>query len=115
MGEIALTESLAPMYAYLNSRLVQLGLLTVFLISGGLLAARLLSHRLIGRRLDRLVRLAEETGAGRLGQRVDVGGHDEITRLGSSLGTMSEALAEARRNAERLNDERMTMLLHLLV
>jgi len=113
VGEIALTESLAPMYAYLHSTLAHLALLTVFLISGGLLAARLLSRRLIGRRLDRLVRLAEETGAGRLGQRVDVGGHDEITRLGSSLGAMSEALAEARRNAERLNDERMTMLLHL--
>jgi two-component system NtrC family sensor kinase len=44
---------------------------------------------------------------------VDVGGHDEITRLGASLGAMSEALAQARRNAERLNAERMTMLEHL--
>jgi two-component system NtrC family sensor kinase len=113
VGELTLTESLAPMYAYLHSTVAHLGLLTLLLISGGLLAARLLSRRLIGQRLDRLVRLAEETGAGRLGQRVDVGGHDEITRLGASLGAMSEALAQARRNAERLNAERMTMLEHL--
>jgi len=113
VGEIALTESLAPMYAYMHSTLVHLGLLTLFLISGGLLAARLLSRRLIGRRLDRLVAFAADIGAGRLGQRVDVGGHDEITRLGSSLGMMSEALAQAHRDTERANDERLTMLQHL--
>jgi signal transduction histidine kinase len=113
VGEIALTESLAPMYRYLHATIVHLGLLTLFLISGGLLATLLLSHRLIGRRLDRLVAFAAETGAGRLGQRVDVGGHDEIARLASSLGEMSEELAEAHRAAERLNDERLTMLQHL--
>jgi two-component system NtrC family sensor kinase len=113
VGEIVLTESLAPMHAYLRSTLIRLGVVTLLLIAAGLLAARLLSHRLIGRRLNLLVDFAGEMGAGRLGQRVDVGGHDEITRLGSSLGVMSDALAQARRDAERLNDERLTMLEHL--
>lgn len=112
-GQIVVTESLAPMYAYLRRTLVRLGVLTLLLIAAGLLVGRLLSRRLIGRRLDRLVGFAAETGAGRLGQHVDVGGHDEITRLGSSLGTMSEMLAQARHDAERLNDERLTMLQHL--
>jgi signal transduction histidine kinase len=88
-------------------------MLTFFLISGGVLATRLLSRRLLGRRLDRLVEFAAETGAGRLGQSLDIGGHDEITRLGSSLGAMSEALARARRDAERLHNERLTMLQQL--
>jgi two-component system NtrC family sensor kinase len=113
VGEIVLTESLAPMHAYLRSTLMRLGLLMLFLILGGLLVARFLGRRLIGRRLDRLVAFAAETGGGRLGQRVDVGGDDEITRLGHSLGAMSENLAQARRNTEQLNDERMTMLQQL--
>ncbi len=113
VGEIVLTEPLALMHAYLRSTLVRLGALTLFLIAGGLLAARLLSHRLIGQRLDRLVAFAGETGAGRLGKRVDVGGRDEIAQLGSSLGTMSEALARADEDAERANEERLTMLHHL--
>jgi two-component system NtrC family sensor kinase len=113
VGEIVLTEPLAPMHAYLRSTLVRLWVRTFLLIAGGLIVARLLSHRLIGRRLDRLVAFAAETGSGMLGRRVDVGGHDEITRLGTSLGTMSQALAKARQEAERSNDERLTMLEHL--
>lgn len=113
VGEIVLTESLAPMHAYLRSTLIRGGLLTLFLISGGLVVARLLSRRLIGRRLDLLVEFAAETGAGKLGRQVDVGGRDEITRLASSLGTMSEMLAEAHREAERLDRERLMMLHHL--
>lgn len=113
VGEIVLTESLAPMHAYLRSTVMRLGGLMVLLIGAGLIAARLLSHRLIGRRLDRLVAFAAETGAGNLGQRVDVGGRDEITRLGTSLGMMSGALAEAHQAAERANEERLTMLQHL--
>ena len=110
VGEIVLAEHLAPMHAYLRSTLLRLAVLTVFLISGGLAVALLLSDRLVGRRLDRLVRFAAETGAGKLGRRVEVGGRDEIARLGSSLGTMSETLAQAREDAERLNQERLTML-----
>ena len=113
VGEVLLTESLAPMHSYLHSTLVRLWVLTLFLVSSGVLVVLLLSHRLIGRRLDRLVAFAAETGAGRLGQSVDVGGRDEITRLGSSLGVMSERLAQARQDAERLNDERLTMLQQL--
>jgi two-component system NtrC family sensor kinase len=113
VGEIVLTESLAPMHAYLRSTLVRSGVLMLFLVSGGLVVARLLSRRLIGRRLDLLVDFAAETGAGKLGRHVDVGGHDEITHLASSLGTMSEMLAQARREAERLDRERLTMLHHL--
>jgi signal transduction histidine kinase len=113
IGQITLTESLAPMYAYLRSTLVRRGALTLFLILSGLLLARLLSHQLIGRRLDRLLAFAAETGAGRLGQRVDVGGHDEISRLASSLSEMSEALARANEEAERANEERLSMLHHL--
>jgi two-component system NtrC family sensor kinase len=112
-GEIVLTESLAPMHAYLRSTLVRGGVLMLFLISGGLVVASLLSRSLIGRRLDLLVGFAAETGAGKLGRRVDVGGHDEITRLAASLGTMSEMLAEAHREAERLDRERLMMLNHL--
>jgi len=113
VGEILLTERLAPMYAYLNSTIVRLAALTLFLIAGGLLVARLLGYRLIGRRLDRLVAFAAETGAGRLGQRVDVGGRDEITRLGTSLEAMSATLARARAESKRLDEERLTMLQHL--
>ncbi len=113
VGAITLTESLAPMRAYLRSTLMRLGVLTILLFAGGLLMARLLSHRLIGRRLDRLVRFAAETGSGKLGRRVDVGGRDEITRLGSSLSAMSETLDQARCEGERLNRERLTMLQHL--
>jgi signal transduction histidine kinase len=112
-GEIVLSEPLAPMYAYLRATLVRLGVLTFLLISSGLLVARLLSHRLIGRRLNRLVGFAAETGAGHLGRQVDVGGSDEIAYLGASLGTMSEALAVARQDAERLDEERLAMLQHL--
>jgi two-component system NtrC family sensor kinase len=113
VGEIVLTETLAPMRAYLHSTLLWLGVLTFLLISGGLVAVSFLSHRLIGRRLNRLVAFAAETGAGRLGRSVDVGGRDEITHLGSSLSAMSKALAAAHNDAERLNDERLMMLQHL--
>jgi signal transduction histidine kinase len=113
VGEVVLTETLAPMYAYLHATLVRIAVLTFVLISAGVLATRLLSHRLIGERLDRLVAFAAETGAGQLGRPVDVGGRDEITRLGSSLTEMSDQLAQARREAERLDAERLMMLQHL--
>ena len=113
MGQIVLTESLGPMRAYLRSTVLRLGALMVLLIAGGLLVARLLSVRLIGRRLDRLVSFAEETGAGRLGGRVNVGGDDEITYLGASLEAMSEKLDQARVEAQRSNDERVAMLQQL--
>lgn len=113
VGEIVLREPLAPMYSYLAWTRVRLAGLTLLLILVSLAVARLLSQRLIGRRLDRLVAFAAETGAGRLGQRVDVGGRDEIARLGASLGAMSEELARAHEATERANEERLTMLHHL--
>jgi len=113
VGEITLIEPLAPMYRYLNSTLVRLGSLTLLLIAAGLLAARLLSRQLIGRRLDRLVQFAADTGSGKFVQNLDVGGRDEITRLGSSLEQMSVSLELARREAERLGNERLSMLQHL--
>jgi two-component system, NtrC family, sensor kinase len=113
VGEIVLTESLAPMHAYLRSTFMRLGLLMLFLTLGGLLVGRFLGRRLIGRRLDRLVAFAAETGGGQLGKHVNVGGDDEITRLGLSLGAMSDGLDQARQNTERLNDERLTMLQQL--
>lgn len=113
IGAIALSESVAPMYAYLRATVMRVGFLTIALLAVGLAAARLLSRRLIGDRLDRLVQFAAETGAGQLGRRVDVGGRDEITRLGSSLGAMNEQLALARAEMQRHNDERLMMLQQL--
>jgi len=113
LGEIVLEESLAPMHAYLRATVLRFGVLTALLIAASVLAVHVLSRRLVGRRLETLVGFAARTGAGDLGKSVDVGGRDEIAALASSLGAMSEQLAEARRREEHTNAERFFMLQQL--
>lgn len=110
---IELSESLKPMHRYLRATLVRIGLLSVALAVASLVLAHAVGQRVIGRRLQSLVEFAKRTGAGRLGERIDLAGRDEISALATSLGDMSGQLAESRRQAEAANAERLAMLQQL--
>lgn len=112
-GRLELSESLSAMHAFLHFTLVRIALLSAALGIAGTLLASLMGHRLIGRRLDSLVAFAGRVGAGRLGERTDLTGRDEISLLASRLDEMSEQLAIGREQTEAANAERLSLLQEL--
>ncbi|WP_018952840.1 EAL domain-containing protein [Thioalkalivibrio sulfidiphilus] len=65
-----------------------------------------LSHRLVTRRMDRLLQATRRLGQGELGVRTGLSGRDELARLGQDFDRMAEQIQAARKaledNAERL-------------
>jgi len=72
---------------------------TVIAVILGLVLAWFFSRRLT-RRVMRLKRAAGEMAGGSLDSRVDVGGYDELARLGASFNSMAESLEQGNRTLE---------------
>lgn len=113
VGRIEISESLAAMRRYVRSTVLRMALLSVALGLAGVTLARALGERWIGRRLEQLVAFARRTGAGSLGDRIDLGGRDEISALATSMADMSAVLAEAHEQARAAHAERLAMLQEL--
>ena len=73
----------------------------------------LVFHFLLTRRTARLMRAAEELAAGNLDARSDLGGRDELGRLGRAFDAMATTIArditEKKRSAEELARQRETL------
>jgi len=104
-AELPADEALAPVYAGVarTALLGALGLLGAFAASYALARRMVRPIRALGAGADRI-------GAGRLGERIDVGTGDELEALGAQFNRMAERLEESYATLEARIAERTAQL-----
>ena len=105
ISELSRRQVLAPTRVYLR----RMSVIAALIVLVGALGAWLVSRRLTTP-LNRLTTAAAAIAAGDLGQRVDVPGTDELSRLGHSFNAMAGEVQRARSDLEAQVVERTRAL-----
>ncbi|MFN8375024.1 MAG: PAS domain S-box protein [Anaerolineae bacterium] len=83
--------------------------LLVIITLVGILTTLFLMHGLIFRRLNKLIAATEQFANGKLSTRVDMGGHDELTKLGTAFNIMAQRVETAyqltKENENKLSEK----------
>jgi len=90
------SESLDPIQEHQRRRIAGVAVESGVILALAIGAALVLGYRLVGRPVQALAAQARRIGGGDLSQRLELGGHDELSELATEMNIMSERLAGAR-------------------
>ncbi len=110
LGALELSESLSALHrqSRVNAWRLFMAALLILAVVGILM--RYVGHRIVGDRMQRLVRFARQIGAGDLQKRLHLRGDDEITILCNEMNQMAGQLQEAEQRAVAENKDRIATL-----
>ena len=112
-GAIQITEPLSSREQQLRQTVFVVGGAGLLLCALYLVAAAALGHRIIGRPVAALARMARRVGEDDLDARVHLARRDELGELGRAMNQMAESLSVTRERLSQETRERLVTLEHL--
>ncbi len=109
-GAIQMAEPLAERSRYVQHALIRELAAGGIVVLGSGTAVMLLGTFVIGRPLSRLRERVNQIGEGRLADRLDLGGHDELSALADGLNDMCSKLATARQREQAETRKRIAAM-----